>query len=102
MSSEESFCKIISPVYMTGRDSSFTAYFNEKIDTEGSPVHAVLLSGTLSVQGIKDFRYGYKILSYNDSVVPATVYPVNSIFIFKDLDGLAEQCSWFHDDLVNH
>lgn len=101
MSSEESFCKIISPVYLTGRDSSFTAFFNETTSTEGSPVHAVLLSGKLSAQGIKDFRYGYKILSYNDSVAPGTVYPVNSIFIFKDVDGLAEHSDWFHEDLLN-
>ena len=100
MSSEETFCKIISPVYLTGRDSSFTAFFNEITHTEGTPVHAVLMSGTMTAQGVKDFRYGYKILSYQDSVAPGTVYPVNSIFIFKDFDGLAEQCSWFHDDLL--
>ena len=100
MSSGETQCKLISPVYMTGRDSCFTAYFHETTSTEGTPEHAVLLSGKLTDVGIKDLRYGYKILKYNDSIVPASVYPVNSIFIFKDHDGLAEKCRWYKDSLL--
>lgn len=101
MSSEETYCRVISPVYMTGRDTCFTVYFHETTNTEGSPEHAVVMSGTLTDEGIKDFRYGYKILKYNDSVVPASVYPANSIFIFKDRDGLAEKCLWYHDGLLD-
>ena len=100
MSSEETYCKVISPVYMTGHDSCFTAYFHETTSTEGTPEHAVLLSGKLTNEGIKDFRYGYKIVKYNDTIVPSSVYPVNSIFIFKDHEGLAKKHSWYKDSLL--
>ena len=63
--------------------------------------HAVLLSGTLTSRGVKDLMYGYKIINYNDSIVPPTVYPVNTIFIFKDHDGMAESCNWYNDSLVD-
>lgn len=101
MSSEESFCKLISPVYLTGSGNDFTMYYHESPRTEGSPEHAVLFSGTLTNSGVRNLRYGYKILKYNDSIVPQTVYPVNSIFIFKDYDGISEVCHWYNDSLVN-
>lgn len=101
MNSEEAGCKLISPVYLTGHGNDFTAYFYESPQTEGSPEHAVLMSGTLTNGGIKNFIYGYKILKYNDSIVPSMAYPVNSIFILKDWDGMAEVCMWFNDTLFN-
>ena len=101
MSSEETYCKVISPVYLTGRGNNFTVYFHETPQTEGSPEHAVLISGTLTATGIKDFMYGYKIMKYNDSIVPPTVYPVNTIFIFKDHDCMAETCIWYNDSLID-
>lgn len=101
MSSEESFCKLISPVYLTGSGNDFTMYYHESPQTEGSPEHAVLFSGTLTNSGVRNLRYGYKILKYNDSIVPQTVYPANSIFIFKDYDGISEVCHWYNDSLVN-
>ena len=101
MTSEESTCKVISPVYVTGRDNNFTVYFHEVQQTEGHPEHAVLFSGTLTTAGVVNFRYGYKIVKYNDSIVPPTVYPSNSIFIFKDHDGMAEACNWYDDSLVD-
>lgn len=101
MNSEEAGCKLISPVYLTGRDNNFTAYFYESPQTEGSPEHAVLMSGTLTDDGIKNFIYGYKILKYNDSIVPSLAYPASSIFILKDWDGMAEACTWFNDTLFN-
>ena len=101
MTSEESTCKVISPVYVTGRDNNFTVYFYEVQQTEGHPEHAVLFSGTLTTAGVGNFRYGYKIVKYNDSIVPPTVYPANSIFIFKDHDGMAEACNWYNDSLVD-
>lgn len=101
MSSEETFCKLISPVYLTGRGNDFTMYYHESPQTEGSPEHAVLFSGTLTNSGVRNLRYGYKILKYNDSIVPQTVYPANSIFIFKDYDGISEVCHWYNDSLVN-
>lgn len=100
MSSEETSCRLLSPVYMTGHDSYFTVYYFEEPDTDGKPVHAALFSGRLTSAGIRDFRYGYKIVRYNDSIVPPTVYPANSIFIFKDHDGLAEKETWFDESLL--
>lgn len=101
MTSEETYCKVISPVYLTGRGNDFTVYYHETPQTDGHPKHAVLLSGTLTANGIRNLMYGYKILKYNDSIVPPTVYPANSIFIFKDYDGLAEECIWYNESLVN-
>lgn len=101
MTSEETYCKVASPVYLTGHGNDFTVYYHESPQTDGHPEHAVLLSGTLSSNGVRNLMYGYKILKYNDSIVPLTVYPANSIFIFKDHDGLAERCTWFNDSLIN-
>ena len=101
MTSEETYCKVISPVYLTGRGNDFTVYYHETPQTDGHPEHVVLLSGTLTANGIRNLMYGYKILKYNDSIVPPTVYPANSIFIFKDYDGLAEECIWYNESLVN-
>lgn len=100
MTSEETYCKVISPVYLTGRGNDFTVYYHETPQTDGHPEHAVLLSGTLTANGIRNLMYGYKILKYNDSIVPPTVYPANSIFIFKDHDGLAEKETWFNESLL--
>lgn len=101
MTSEENTSKVISPVYLTGHGNDFTVYFYEAPQTEGHPEHAVLISGTVTGTGVRDFRYGYKIMKYNDSIVPQSVYPVNSIFIFKDYDGMAEACSWYNNSLIN-
>ena len=102
MSSEETSCHLLSPVYLTGYDSYFTAYYYEEPDTDGKPVHAALFSGRLTSSGVRDFMYGYKIIRYNDSIVPPTVYPANSVFIFKDHDGLAEKLTWYDDSLLEH
>lgn len=99
MNSEETRCRRVSPVYLMGNGNDFTIYYYETPQTEGLPLHAVLMSGTRTNQGIKDFRYGYKIVRYNDSVVSPQVYPTSSIFIFKDWDGIAETSSWFDDTL---
>ena len=101
MTSEENYCKVISHVYLTGHGNDFTVYYHEAPQTDGHPEHAVLLSGTLTANGIRNLMYGYKILKYNDSIVPPTVYPANSIFVFKDYDGFAEACIWYNDSLVN-
>lgn len=100
MTSEETRCKVVSPVYLTGSGNDFTVYYHEAPQTAGHPEHAVLLSGTLANNGVLNLRYGYKILRYNDSIVPPTVYAANSIFIFKARGGLAEACTWFNDSLM--
>ena len=100
MSSEETTCHLLSPIYLTGYGNRFTAYYFEEPNTDANPVHAVLFSGQVTSAGIRDFMYGYKIMRYNDSIVPPTVHPVNSIFIFKDHDGLAEKETWFNESLL--
>ena len=100
MTSEETSCHLLSPIYLTGYGNYFTAYYFEEPATDGNPVHAALFSGRVTSAGIRDFMYGYKIVRYNDSIVPPTVYPVNSIFIFKDHDGLAEKETWFDESLL--
>lgn len=100
MSSEETQCHLITPVFLTGYGKKFTAYYYEEPDTDGSPVHAAMLSGELTNAGVRNFRYGYQIVRYNDSIVPPTVYPASSIFIFTDHDGLAEKINWFNESLL--
>lgn len=104
MSSEEQHCHFISPVYMTGHETAehhllFTAYYMEEPSTDGHPVHAVVLSGKFTPKGVENFMYGYKILRYNDSIVPTSVYPAESIFVFRDHDGLADTCTWYDNSL---
>ena len=45
MSSEETTCHFLSPVYLTGYGNRFTVYYFEEPDTDAKPVHAVLFSG---------------------------------------------------------
>lgn len=84
--------RTVSPVYITGNreEGTFTAYFCDTVSTPGTPVHMVIMSGRLTDRGVEDYRYGYKIVEYLDSDVPDNVYPVNSIFVFEDVDGIAE------------
>lgn len=80
----------VDTVYLSGHDSRFTAYFLERFPTAGSPVHAVILSGTLvGTSAVADYRYGYKILRYEDENTPYNAYPPNSIFIFQSPDTIA-------------
>ena len=101
---EEYPCKLISPVYISGRGNNFSVYYYEAPQTFGLPEYAVVLSGTVTNDGIKDYRYGYKIMKYNDTVNfdPYQHYPVNSIFVFKDHDGLAQKETWFDESLLIH
>jgi hypothetical protein len=80
----------IDTVYVTGHDSLFTAYFHETFTTAGRPTHAVVMSGTLLGSGtLTDFRYGYMIVAYADTVVPPGVYPPGSVFVFQNPGPLA-------------
>ena len=75
MTTEETYCNVILPVFLTGRDKNFTVYYHEAPQTDGHPEHAVLFSGTLTNSGVRNFRYGYKIIRYNDSIVQASAIP---------------------------
>lgn len=89
--------RTIYPVNVTGvRDEgTFTAYFTEIVNTPGTPVHKVIISGRVTERGIEDYRYGYEIVGYLDPIIPDNVYPVHSVFIFEDVDGIAEYDNWY-------
>ncbi|MBR5652242.1 MAG: hypothetical protein IKW93_08535 [Bacteroidales bacterium] len=84
----------VSPVYIIGHDSFFTAYFYEESQAAGRPTWAIVISGKITDSGISNYRYGYQIMSYAESPPPENVYPEKSIFIFEDEDGLAEYTNW--------
>lgn len=88
----------IYPVYITGQkeEGSFTAYYCDTVQTPGIPVHMVIMSGRMTENGIEDYRYGYKIIKYLEPDIQKNVYPVNSIFVFEDADGIVEYDNW-HD-----
>ena len=67
-------------------DSTFTAYFVEKPNSKYHPIQGILLSGTLTKNGIKNLIMGKKIIDYRDPL-PAVldVYLPGSIDIkYKD------------------
>lgn len=88
--------RTIYPVNVTGvrAAGTFTAYFTDIVHTPGTPVHAVIISGRLTERGIEEYRYGYEIVAYLDPIVPDNVYPIHSVFIFEDVDGIAEYDDW--------
>lgn len=92
--------RTIYPVNVTGvRDEgTFTAYFTDIVHTPGTPVHKVIVSGRLTDRGIEDYRYGYEIVAYLDPIIPDNVYPVHSVFVFEDVDGIAEYDNWHEEN----
>lgn len=92
--------RAIYPVYLMGRkdEGTFTAYFTDTVPTPGTPVHKVMVSGRLSERGVTNYRYGYKIVEYLDADYQGNVYPVNSVFVFEDGDGIAEYEDWYVDE----
>ena len=88
--------RTIYPIYITGNreEETFTAYFCDTVSTPGTPDHMVIMSGKFTERGVENYRYGYKIVEYLDSDIPNNVYPVNSIFIFEDVDGIADYDDW--------
>ena len=93
----EDVLRTIYPVYLTGskEKGTFTAYFCDTVPTPGRPVHRVVISGRMSERGIENYRYGYKIVEYLEPEAAGNVYPVNSIFVFEDADGLADFDDWY-------
>lgn len=89
--------RTIYPVYITGHreGGSFTAYFCDTVQTPGMPIHMVIMSGRMTENGIEEYRYGYKIIKYLEPDIQENVYPVNSIFVFEDADGIAEYDNWY-------
>lgn len=96
MNSGENTQHTIDTAFITGHDDKFTVYYTETWSTGGTPTLAVIMSGELSEKGIVNYRYGYQIIHYADSIIPTNVYPLHSIFVFQDPDKLSEYVDWFH------
>lgn len=94
MNSSDGLRYVIDTAYVTGHDSLFSAYWLEAWSTGGSPVLAVILSGTLAQQGVANYRYGYQIVAYADEDIPYNVYPIGSVFVFQNPDTLSEYTHW--------
>ena len=90
--------RTIYPVYLTGNreDGCFTAYFCDTVQTPGTPIHMVVMSGRMTENGIENYRYGYKIIKYLEDGIQENIYPVNSVFVFEDADDFVDYDNW-HD-----
>lgn len=90
--------RTIYPVYLTGNreDGCFTAYFCDTVQTPGTPIHMVVMSGRMTENGIENYRYGYKIIKYLEDGIQENVYPANSVFVFEDADDFVDYDNW-HD-----
>ena len=96
MNSSENVQHKIDTAFITGHDNKFTVYYLETWSTGGTPTLAVIISGELAEAGIVNYRYGYQIIHYADEVVPSNVYPLHTVFVFRDPDGLSEYVQWYH------
>jgi len=82
-------------VDVVGQGNNFTAYFTEVGQTEGIRTKmSVVISGTMTSNGIKDFYYSFIMLEKGSDPYEKLV-PVKTYRIFKDSDGLAEKYDWF-------
>lgn len=81
-----------------GHDSLFTAYYKETLTNEGSgyPTNAIIFSGIVKYDdqgkfiGIKNFRYGKKILKYKE--LPSNYAP--GTILIKTHEELCGQVNW--------
>lgn len=87
--------------YLMGSGQNFSLYFVEKrtLDFYGNlstVSRVVLITGEKTQEGIKKLRFGNMILNASEPVNPfiGTFIP-GWFFIYKDQDGLAENCHWF-------
>ena len=80
-------------VSVSGSGNQFTAYFTlESYKAESTSKMATVLSGTLTSEGIQDYRYAFLMLEKTD---PKDEWvDVNTIRIFKDIDGIARKTAW--------
>lgn len=87
--------------YIMGFGQNFSLYFVEKrtLDFYGNlslVTRLVLITGKKTTEGIKNLRFGNMILEAREGPNPfiGTFVP-GWFFIYKDQDGLAENCHWF-------
>jgi hypothetical protein len=86
--------------YIMGSQQYFSLYFVEKrtLDFEGdlsTVSRVVLITGKKTLEGIKNLRFGSMILDVREGANPFIGNFVPGwFFIYKDQDGLAENCHW--------
>jgi hypothetical protein len=87
--------------YIMGSGPNFSLYFEEKrkLDFYGDITtvkRVVLFTGEKTPEGIKGLRFGSIILNANEGVNPFVgSFVPGWFFIYRDKDGLAENCQWF-------
>ncbi|GBU23927.1 hypothetical protein R83H12_00546 [Fibrobacteria bacterium R8-3-H12] len=81
-------------VEIVGSDNSFTAYLVSIGESEGIPTNrSVVISGTITTDGISNFYYGFIMLGKGDDPYNKVV-EVHTYRTFKDSDGLAVRYEW--------
>jgi len=81
-------------VDVVGQGDNFTAYFIEVGEAKGiSFKTSVVISGTITDDGIKDFYYSFIMVEKGPDPQNLLV-PVKTYRIFKDYDGLTERYNW--------
>jgi hypothetical protein len=81
-------------VDVVGKDKDFTTYFVGTGVAYGIYVkQSILISGTMTSEGIRDYRYAFIMLEKGPDPNNRLV-PVNSYRIIKDSDGLAARNNW--------
>lgn len=87
--------------YIMGSGQNFSLYFEEErtmnfYGSLSSVKRLVLITGEKKPEGIKYLRFGSMILDVHESGNPFIGNFVPGwFFIYKDQDGLAENCHWF-------
>ena len=86
--------------FIMGSGQRFTLYMTEQRDlffhTSYSVTRCVVITGEKTADGIRGLRYGSIILAADNGGNPflGTFMP-GWYFIYKDKDGLSENCHWF-------
>ena len=80
--------------YIIGNGNNFTLYLTSAGTSEGVYVkRVVVVSGTKTANGIKDFRHAFVVTEKGDDPENKVV-DVGTFRVFKDQDGLAENSTW--------
>lgn len=92
---------VVDTAFIMGNGQNFTLYFieHDRMEYYGMVFktdRCVVISGEKTDEGIRNLRMGNIILDVDQSTNPYVgVFSPGWYFIFKDGDGLAENCEWF-------
>lgn len=87
--------------FIMGSGQYFTLYLTEDraVEVYGTQcinTRCVVISGEKTSEGIRNLRFGNIILDAKDNGNPyITAFLPGMFFIYKDQDGLSENCDWF-------